>query len=89
MTVELNHTIVCAQDNHASAAFIAQVLDLPPLVDDAAFDAAYARLLDAGVPTYADPFFRQPGEINDDRGGRGVYFPDPVGHTMELLTKAE
>lgn len=27
-------------------------------------------------------------EINQRFGGRGVYFADPDGHNMELLTKA-
>src|SRR3954469_12850441 len=29
MTVELNHTIVSAHDKHASAEFLAEILDLP------------------------------------------------------------
>jgi MFS family permease len=58
------------------------------LVDDEVFDAAYARLREAGVPTWADPDHEVPGEINTRWGGRGVYFPDPVGHNMEILTRA-
>jgi catechol 2,3-dioxygenase-like lactoylglutathione lyase family enzyme len=121
MAVELNHTIVPAQDKHASAAFLAGILGLPVggevgpfvqvelangvtldfmdrddvtsqhyafLVDDAVFDAAYQRLLDAGVQTWADPDHEVAGEINTRWGGRGVYFPDPVGHNMEILTRA-
>jgi catechol 2,3-dioxygenase-like lactoylglutathione lyase family enzyme len=56
------------------------------LVDDATFEAAYQRLLDAGTPTYADPGRSQPGEINRRWGGRGVYFDDPDGHFFELMT---
>lgn len=56
------------------------------LVDDATFEAAYRRLLDAGTPTYADPGRSQPGEINHRWGGRGVYFDDPDGHFFELMT---
>jgi catechol 2,3-dioxygenase-like lactoylglutathione lyase family enzyme len=58
------------------------------LVDDDTFDAAYKKLLDAGVPTWADPDHNEPGEINTRWGGRGVYFPDPSGHNMEILTRA-
>jgi catechol 2,3-dioxygenase-like lactoylglutathione lyase family enzyme len=58
------------------------------LVDDALFDAAYQRLLDRGVPTWADPDHQVPGEINTRWDGRGVYFPDPAGHNMEILTRA-
>lgn len=57
------------------------------LVDDDLFDAAYQRLLDRGVPTWADPGHTKPGEINTRWNGRGVYFPDPSGHNMEILTR--
>jgi catechol 2,3-dioxygenase-like lactoylglutathione lyase family enzyme len=56
------------------------------LVDDAIFDAAHQRLLEADVPTYADPRRSQPGQINHRYGGRGVYFDDPDGHLFELMT---
>jgi catechol 2,3-dioxygenase-like lactoylglutathione lyase family enzyme len=56
------------------------------LVDDPEFDAAFARIREAGVAYWADPFHRRPGEINHDHGGRGVYFADPDGHNMELQT---
>jgi catechol 2,3-dioxygenase-like lactoylglutathione lyase family enzyme len=56
------------------------------LVDDDTFDTAHCRLLDARITTYADPWRRQPGEINHLYGGRGVHFDDPDGHLMELIT---
>ena len=58
------------------------------LVDDEVFDAAYARLRARGVQTWADPDHHEPDSINTRWGGRGVYFPDPAGHNMEILTKA-
>ena len=58
------------------------------LVDDDTFDAAYKRLLDAGAETWADPEHNEPGEINTRWGGRGVYFSDPSGHNMEILTRS-
>ena len=58
------------------------------LVDDETFDAAYKKLLDQGVATWADPDHTEPGEINTRWGGRGVYFPDPNGHNMEILTRS-
>lgn len=57
------------------------------LVDDDTFDAAHKKLLDQGVDTWADPDHTEPGEINTRWGGRGVYFPDPNGHNMEILTR--
>lgn len=58
------------------------------LVDDEVFDAAHRRLLDRGVPTWADPDHHEPDGINTRWGGRGVYFADPNGHNMEILTRA-
>lgn len=56
------------------------------LVSDDVFDAALARIQDGGTAYWADPFHRHPGRVNRDHGGRGVYFDDPDGHSMELLT---
>lgn len=58
------------------------------LVGDDEFDAAMARLTRSGAAYWADPAHRRPGEINQWNGGRGVYFADPDGHNMELLTRA-
>jgi hypothetical protein len=33
---------------------------------------------------WTDPARRQSGEIND--GGRGVYWQDPSGHFLEIIT---
>ena len=56
-------------------------------LDEDEFDAAFARLRSAGIAYYADPLHEQPGRINHWNGGRGVYFADPDGHNMELLTR--
>jgi catechol 2,3-dioxygenase-like lactoylglutathione lyase family enzyme len=56
------------------------------LVSDEVFDAAFGRIQESGATYWADPFHRLPGQINHDHGGRGVYFDDPDGHSMELLT---
>ncbi|MFH9432242.1 VOC family protein [Streptomyces sp. NPDC017615] len=57
------------------------------LVDDELFDRAYQRLRDGGVVHWADPQMRRTGEINHEHGGRGVYFKDPAGHAIELITR--
>ena len=44
------------------------------LVGDVEFDAALARIPDAGVAHYANFRRERPGEINHLYGGRGVYF---------------
>lgn len=57
------------------------------LVDDELFDRAYRRLRERGIEHWADPQMRRPGEINTGHGGRGVYFKDPAGHAIELITR--
>jgi catechol 2,3-dioxygenase-like lactoylglutathione lyase family enzyme len=57
------------------------------LVDDELFDRAYRRLVDQGIEHWADPFGRRPGETNTEHGGRGVYFHDPAGHGLEMITR--
>lgn len=122
MSVELNHTIIHARDNRASAEFLAGILDLEVgaawgpfvpvatsngvtldfatipaesitmqhyafLVSDAEFDAAFERIRRAEITYWADPHMRQPGEINHNHGGRGLYFLDPAGHGLEIITR--
>ncbi|MCA2227759.1 VOC family protein [Nonomuraea aurantiaca] len=58
------------------------------LVSEDTFDATFERIRAASLTFWADPHRRQEGEIYRSRtGGRGVYFPDPDGHLMELLTR--
>jgi catechol 2,3-dioxygenase-like lactoylglutathione lyase family enzyme len=57
------------------------------LLGEAEFDAALARIRDAGVPFFGDFDRSGRGQINRLYGGRGVYFDDPNGHLMELITK--
>lgn len=57
------------------------------LVSDAEFDAGMARIAEQGLTFWADPGRQQAGEINHHWGGRGVYFADPDGHLLELITK--
>jgi catechol 2,3-dioxygenase-like lactoylglutathione lyase family enzyme len=57
------------------------------LVSDVEFDAALAHLRDQRLVFYADFSRKQPGEINHLYGGRGVYFDDPNGHLLELITQ--
>lgn len=57
------------------------------LVSEDEFDAAFSRIELAGIGYFADPHMKQPGEINHNHGGRGVYFFDPAGHGMEIITQ--
>jgi catechol 2,3-dioxygenase-like lactoylglutathione lyase family enzyme len=58
------------------------------LVNDDEFDAAFARIRAAGLEYFADPGYTERGQINYRYGGRGVYFRDPDGHGLEILTRA-
>ena len=57
------------------------------LVDDREFDAGLERIKKDGVRYFARFDRSGPGEINRLYGGRGVYFDDPNGHLLELITK--
>jgi catechol 2,3-dioxygenase-like lactoylglutathione lyase family enzyme len=57
------------------------------LVSEADFDAIFGRILQRGVRHWADPMRSRPGEINHHDGGRGVYFEDPAGHLLEIITR--
>ena len=57
------------------------------LVDDQEFDAIFGHITEGGLAHWADPGHRQPGEINTHDGGRGVYFDDPSGHVLEIITQ--
>ena len=57
------------------------------LVSEPEFDAIFERIRQRGLPYWADPFHRQPDEINHHDGGRGVYWNDPDGHYLEIITR--
>src|SRR5512135_460518 len=57
------------------------------LVTEAEFEASFARLRARGIDYWADPGQTRRGQINHRDGGRGVYFEDPNGHLLELITR--
>jgi catechol 2,3-dioxygenase-like lactoylglutathione lyase family enzyme len=58
------------------------------LVDDETFDRGVAILRSEHLPHWADPGHNDAGAINHRYGGRGVYFTDPAGNNLELLTRS-
>ena len=56
------------------------------LVSDAEFDAIFGRIQERGIEYFADPHGDEPGEINHHFGGRGVYWADPSGNWLEIIT---
>jgi catechol 2,3-dioxygenase-like lactoylglutathione lyase family enzyme len=57
------------------------------LISEPEFDEIFGRIRERNVPFWADPGRTKPGEINHNDGGRGVYFTDPDGHYLEILTR--
>lgn len=57
------------------------------LVSEDEFDSGFEKIKHWGVRYFADPYMKRPDEINHNDGGRGVYFLDPSGHAMEMITK--
>ncbi|MCU1658845.1 MAG: glyoxalase/bleomycin resistance protein/dioxygenase [Pseudonocardiales bacterium] len=57
------------------------------LVGEAEFDAIFGRIRDRGLRYWADPFHHRPDEINTNDGGRGLYWEDPDGHSLEIITR--
>ena len=120
MTIELNHTIVPAHDNEASARFYrdlfgfeydgpmghfapvrissqALTLDFNTSknfnrqhyafkVSEEEFDEIFGRVQAQDLVYGSGPGTPEDGVINTWNSGRGVYFRDPNGHLLELLT---
>lgn len=57
------------------------------LVSEAEFDQIFDRIKERGLDYWADPARRRKGEINRNDGGRGVYWLDPNGHVLEIITR--
>jgi catechol 2,3-dioxygenase-like lactoylglutathione lyase family enzyme len=57
------------------------------LVSEEEFDVIFGRIEQRGLAYWADPFHRTPRRINRNDGGRGVYFDDPNGHNLEIITR--
>ena len=57
------------------------------LVSETEFDQIFARIEQRGLAYWADPHQHKRGQINHWDDGRGVYFEDPSGHLLEILTR--
>ena len=86
------HFLVIELDNQVSLDFYEREGEVARqhyafLVGEAEFDAAYGRIGAQGRTYWADPAQTRPGEINRNDGGRGLYFEDPDGHLLEIITR--
>jgi catechol 2,3-dioxygenase-like lactoylglutathione lyase family enzyme len=57
------------------------------LIGEDDFDAVFGRITAHGLDFWADPGLSRAGQINRNDGGRGVYFTDPDGHLLEVITR--
>lgn len=57
------------------------------LVTETEFDEIFARIKERGQPYWSDPMHHDPNQINAWDDGRGVYFDDPDGHRLEIITR--
>lgn len=57
------------------------------LTSEEDFDEIFGRVRQRGLQYWADPGRSQAGRINHNDGGRGVYFQDPDGHLLEIITR--
>jgi catechol 2,3-dioxygenase-like lactoylglutathione lyase family enzyme len=57
------------------------------LVGEREFDEIFARVEARRLAYWADPGRQQQGHVNRHFGGRGVYFEDPSGHLLEIITR--
>ncbi len=84
--------LVVTLGNGVSLDFMDTSDDISPqhyafLVSEADFDRIFNRIQAQDLEYWAGPGHGGPGEINTRDGGRGVYFDDPDGHVLELLTR--
>ncbi len=56
-------------------------------VSEAEFDEIFGKVRERGLAYGSGPMTPEDGETNTWNGGRGVYFRDPNGHLLELLTR--
>jgi catechol 2,3-dioxygenase-like lactoylglutathione lyase family enzyme len=57
------------------------------LVSDEEWDEIFGRIQSMRLEYWADPHLNEPGQINHHDGGRGVYWKDPDGHLLEIITR--
>lgn len=56
------------------------------IVSENEFDQIFGRIKARKLAYWADPPLSEAGQINTRDGGRGVYFEDPSGPVLEIIT---
>lgn len=86
------HFMVVNLDNTVSLDFMEKTGPIARqhyafLINESDFDAVFSRIKAEGADYWADPGQTRANEINRNDGGYGVYFADPNGHLLEILTR--
>jgi catechol 2,3-dioxygenase-like lactoylglutathione lyase family enzyme len=84
--------LVVEVDNRASLDFHETDDDIPRqhyafLIGEDDFDEIFGRIQHWELEYWADPGRQRGHEVNRNDGGRGVYFCDPDGHLLEIITR--
>jgi catechol 2,3-dioxygenase-like lactoylglutathione lyase family enzyme len=83
---------IVATQNGANLDYMDTAGEISPqhyafLVGEDEFDQIFARIREHGLPYWADPGKALPSDVNRHDGGRGLYFEDPNGHLLEIITR--
>jgi catechol 2,3-dioxygenase-like lactoylglutathione lyase family enzyme len=84
--------VVVAADNGTNIDFMDADGEITPqhyafLVSESEFDQIFGRIRERALPYWSDPAQTQRDEINHHDGGCGLYFEDPNGHLLEIITR--
>ena len=82
IVVRVNDTLCLDFNNEAQFSTIHYAFK----VSESEFDEIFTRLQAERIPYGSGPGTADDGTINHHYGGRGVYFRDPSGHLLEMLT---
>jgi hypothetical protein len=86
------HFLIVRTANGVSLDFLETDEKIQPqhyafLISESEFDEIYGKIKSRNIPHWADPMKNQAGKINTLFGGRGVYFEDPSGNYLEIITR--
>lgn len=84
--------MVVKTENHVSLDFMKTSKEIQPkhyafLISEAEFDEVFQRICNKNIPYWADHKKEHEYTINHNDGGRGLYFNDPNGHFLEIITR--
>jgi catechol 2,3-dioxygenase-like lactoylglutathione lyase family enzyme len=90
--VKLGHFVTVRVSPDVTFDFMTTERDIMPqhyafLVSEREFDAVFDRIRERGLEYWAAPLHQDANHVNRLDDGRGVYFDDPTGHELEIITR--